>query len=167
MRQLSIILILLLSYGVNAQTIEGLGNFYKVNDHLYRSNQPSKKQFEEIEKLGIKTVINLRKMVSDKGKIKKRNFTYVQISMKASEITIGDIRTVLREIDKAEKPVLIHCYKGADRTGCMVAAYRIFKEGWSREDAIKEFLDPKFDYTQELYPNILELLRTMDVDVWK
>lgn len=40
-------------------------NFYKVNNDLYRAAQPGKIEFKELEKLGIKSVLNLRMLHSD------------------------------------------------------------------------------------------------------
>jgi len=43
---------------------------------------------------------------------------------------------VLRE--NRGKKVLVHCRLGDDRTGMMVAAYRMAEEGWTAQEAMKE-----------------------------
>jgi len=40
--------------------------------------------------------------------------------------------------DPANRPLLIHCQHGADRTGAMVALYRVVVQNWSKADAIRE-----------------------------
>ena len=40
--------------------------------------------------------------------------------------------------DPANHPVFIHCKRGSDRTGTIVACYRISKENWTDEQAIDE-----------------------------
>jgi protein-tyrosine phosphatase len=40
--------------------------------------------------------------------------------------------------DQSAGPVFIHCRRGADRTGMVVACYRIQRDGWDREKALKE-----------------------------
>ena len=40
--------------------------------------------------------------------------------------------------DPAAQPVYVHCYRGKDRTGTMIAAYRILIEGWTTKDALGE-----------------------------
>ena len=37
--------------------------------------------------------------------------------------------------DPENKPVLVHCLHGADRTGAMCALYRIAVQGWTKEEA--------------------------------
>ena len=41
-------------------------------------------------------------------------------------------------VSEAPKPVYVHCMDGLDRTGVMIAAYRVLIEGSSREEATAE-----------------------------
>ena len=45
-------------------------------------------------------------------------------------------------------PVLIHCNAGLNRTGVMVAVYRMEYQGWSRAEAFRDTLDNGFGRTQ-------------------
>jgi hypothetical protein len=40
--------------------------------------------------------------------------------------------------DPAMRPIAVHCQHGADRTGALVALYRMVVQGWSKEDALAE-----------------------------
>jgi hypothetical protein len=40
--------------------------------------------------------------------------------------------------DPANRPIVIHCQHGSDRTGAMMALYRIVVQGWTKDDAIRE-----------------------------
>lgn len=40
--------------------------------------------------------------------------------------------------DPANGPVFIHCKRGADRTGTIVASYRMAHDHWNNADALKE-----------------------------
>src|SRR5262249_45716480 len=40
--------------------------------------------------------------------------------------------------DPQNRPLLIHCQQGADRTGAMVALYRVVVQGWPAEKAVEE-----------------------------
>lgn len=53
-----------------------------------------------------------------------------------------DIMDALRHMALATKdaPVFLHCEHGADRTGLLVALFRVFYKGWTPEDAYKEWL---------------------------
>jgi protein tyrosine/serine phosphatase len=45
---------------------------------------------------------------------------------------------VLGLIDTLPKPVFIHCIHGCDRTGTMIACYRIAHDQWSNKAALAE-----------------------------
>ncbi len=75
-----------------------------------------------------------------------------------------DLIYALRVIKNAQKPILIHCWHGSDRTGATTAAYRIVVQGWSKDDAIAELRQPEFGYHEDWYPNIIELLKNLDVE---
>ncbi len=73
-----------------------------------------------------------------------------------------NIVDALCAIENAEKPVLVHCLHGSDRTGGVVAAYRMI-DGWTKEKALEEFQLKHFGCNSKWFPNILELLRSIDV----
>ena len=139
-------------------------NMYKINDVLYRSEQPSKKGFKEVEGLGIGTVLNLRRLKDNSKKAKGINLEQKHIPIKTKELNYQEIIDALKIIKKAKEPVLVHCWHGSDRTGTVVAAYRIIIENWTKEKAITEFTNATFGYHKKMYPNLLELLKNMDVD---
>jgi tyrosine-protein phosphatase SIW14 len=143
--------------------LAGFTNLYRINDSLYRCEQPSRKGFILIDSIGIKTVINLRQRKTDNYKIKKTGLALVNVPMNAWTISYTDIVAGMRVIKSAKKPALVHCKHGADRTGCIVAIYRIVNCGWTRENAIKEFRYGGFHYHEKSFPNILQLLETVDI----
>ena len=139
-------------------------NLYKINDSLYRSEQPSKKGFRELKASGVKTIVNLRRLKDDNRKARGTGLTLEHIRLKTAKITERDIINVLKTIKEAEKPVLVHCWHGSDRTGVTTAAYRIVFEGWPKEKAIEEFRQPEFGYHEKWYPNLLDILKNLDVE---
>ena len=42
-----------------------LNNFYRIDDHLYRSEQPSDEAFPQLAELGIEEILNLREFHTD------------------------------------------------------------------------------------------------------
>ena len=114
-------------------------NLYKINDVLYRSEQPSKKGFKEIELIGVKTILNLRRLRNNTKKAKDFNFNLVHHPIKTKELNESDILKALKVIQNSEHPVLVHCWHGSDRTGTIIAAYRMVFDNWSKEQAINEF----------------------------
>ncbi len=135
---------------------------HRLNDSVYRSEQPSKKGFKELEALGIKTSINFRRNKDDVKKAKGTALELIHMPLKTAELTERDIVNALRAIKDAKKPVLVHCWHGSDRTGAIMAAYRVVFENWSKEDAISELRKPELGYHEKWYPNVIDLISNLD-----
>lgn len=60
--------------------------------------------------------------------------------------------------DPARRPVLVHCGAGTERTGCVVALYREFEEGWSQEKAFEEAV--RAGHSPRRNPKLRETLET-------
>ncbi|MEM6718892.1 MAG: tyrosine-protein phosphatase [Bacteroidota bacterium] len=140
---------------------------YKINDSIYRSEQPSRKGFKLLEEKGLVSILNLRRLKEDNGKAKKTDLHLIHIRLKTKAIDEEDILNVLKAIKNAKKPLLIHCWHGSDRTGITTAAYRIVFENWSKEAAIAEFRKPEFGYHEKWYPHLITLLENLDVARFK
>ena len=164
--RISFLLLLLPLLSLSPKNQREIKNFHQVDAQLYRSAQPSKSEMKWAEEKGIKTIINLRNIIDDKQEISCTGLKQVRIPLQAKKLTYDDIVIVLSAIEAAEKPVLIHCLHGSDRTGCMAAAYQMYK-GTDKETAINTFLDPKYGYNRKLFPNILTLLQSVDVEQLK
>ncbi|MGB9892857.1 MAG: dual specificity protein phosphatase family protein [Candidatus Saccharicenans sp.] len=148
-------------------TLAGVSNLYKVSDQLYRSAQPTAKGFAELEKLGVRTVINLREEKSDKEELTGTNLKYYEIPSKATVVKEKDLLQFLKIIsNSAEGPYLVHCHHGADRTGLFVAIYRIVVQGWSKEEAILEMQKGGFGF-HNTYTNLVKYLKTFDPEKFR
>ncbi|WP_422104444.1 tyrosine-protein phosphatase [Winogradskyella sp.] len=147
-----------------AITSKHFKRLYKVSDSVYRSEQPSKKGFTELEAIGVKTILNLRRLKDDNRKAKHTNLVLEHIRLKSKTVDQEDIINALKVIRDAEKPVLIHCWHGSDRTGVITAAYRIIFQDWTKEAAINELRQPEFGYHENWYPNLMELLNDLNIE---
>jgi len=143
---------------------DALHNLYKLNDSLYRSEQPDKEAMRQLEQLGIMTVLNTRNRISDTRRIRGTSLCPVHVPINAWQMSQDDLVMAMRALHRAQKPVLVHCLHGSDRTGAIIAAYRMIDEGWSREEAISEFREARFGYHHRWFPGILELLETLDIE---
>lgn len=144
--------------------LPGAENFHRVSADLYRAAQPGPAAMRAYERFGIRTVINLRGFHSDRDEIRGTNLILVEIPLKTWRA--GDdknVVAVLQAIRDAEKPVLLHCMHGADRTGLMAAMYRMAEQGWSREAAIDEMLNGGFGF-HTMWDNITDYLKTVNVE---
>jgi tyrosine-protein phosphatase SIW14 len=143
-----------------------LKNWYKVDDDVYRSEQPTRKGFMEIQDKGIKTVINLRYGNSDAKLVEGLDLVLIEIGMTAWEFSDNDILRALKAIESAPKPVLIHCLYGSDRTGVVMAMYRIIFLNWSKEEALAEMKRGGFGF-HWIYMNIPAFIKRVDVARFK
>lgn len=143
--------------------LPGLPNLHKVSDGLYRGAQPTAEGMKQLEKLGIKTVVNLRFLTSDRKKLKGTQLDYEHINTTTfSTETKNVIRFLKIATDPQRAPVFVHCHRGVERTGVMCAAYRIVVEGWSKEQAIEEMTKGGFT-SRRIKKNLLDDIRKMDV----
>lgn len=144
-----------------------LSNFYRVSDELYRSKQPDDEAMEQLKAMGIRSVLNLREFHSDSGEAKNTGIVLYRVAMNAGEINDALVEKALDDIASAPKPILVHCWHGSDRTGAIVAMYRMVFQDWPRERAIDEFLNGGFGYHKNFYPNIERYLETVDIARFK
>jgi len=140
-------------------------NFHKVNDDICRSGQPSADEMAFLAASeGIRSVLNLRDNHDDADEVGALDLVRFDIPLSAGSITEDDLVKILQTVQRAPKPVLIHCWHGSDRTGAAVAACRIVFDGWTVEQAVSELMDPEYGHHRTLYKNIPELLRKADWD---
>ncbi|GIJ93861.1 protein-tyrosine-phosphatase [Capnocytophaga stomatis] len=150
------------------ELISAEANLYKMDDKLYRSEQLREEDKQTIEKTPIKTIINLRYFTrSGNRKVfnKGSDMTLINIPLLTWRIKAKDIANVLSNIKKHQQKgaVLVHCYHGADRTGIMVAMYRVIYHNWSIEQAKKEMQQGPFGY-HSVWRNLDRLLTERTVN---
>ncbi len=141
---------------------EHLQNWYQVDKKVYRSEQPDDKAMAEIERFGIKSILNLREFHDDKDEIKNTQLTSLHIPIRTQKINDAHIVKALQIIKETEQPVLVHCWHGADRTGTVIAMYRMVEQGWSREAAIDELINGGYNY-HSMFDNIITYLQNVDI----
>jgi protein tyrosine phosphatase (PTP) superfamily phosphohydrolase (DUF442 family) len=148
-----------------AERIElpGLPNFHKVSKELYRGAQPTAEGIKQLEKLGVKTIVNLRSLHSDRDEMKGTGLSYEHIGMTTWNVEDKDVLRFLRIItDSSRTPVFVHCQHGADRTGTMCAIYRIVVQGWSKDEAIEEMTKGGFCF-HHFWRNLPDYVRNLNV----
>ena len=122
-------------------TVIGVGNFAEVTPNLYRGGQPKREGLQALAKMGINTIVDVRLTGADKetAAAKKLGIEVIALPWHClfpKDYAIAEFLAYLRE--HPDKKVFVHCRYGDDRTGMMIAAYRMAEEGWSAEDARKE-----------------------------
>lgn len=131
----------------------GIPNFHQVNDHVFRGGQPSDAGWQSLAKLGVKTVVDLRRSdehstASEAEAVAAAGLNYVNVPMKGAVApTDEQVTKVLALLDSTE-PVFVHCHRGADRTGAVIACYRIAHDGWEPRRALNEAKSLGMRWTQ-------------------
>src|SRR5665213_2752007 len=105
----------------------GVGNFQRVDDHVFRGAQPTHEGFTNLSKLGIQTVIDLRepgdRSTTERKWVTDAGMRYVSVPMYG--MTTPSNASVLKVLelleDRGTGPVFVHCKRGADRTGGVIA----------------------------------------------
>lgn len=131
--------------GVYLLGIQLTGNFGTVvAGEVYRSNQPTPARLESYEKThGIRSVINLRGdsegedwYEKELASSKALNIVHYDFPMSdREELSAERASQLVALMEKAAKPMLIHCKAGADRTGLASALYLAKIAGSSEHDA--------------------------------
>ena len=137
---------------------EGLPNLHKISDALYRGAQPTAEGIKELKKMGVKTIVCLRSVHSDKDLLVDSGLNYEEISFKTWHAENEDVVRFLKIVtDKSKQPVFFHCQHGADRTGTMCAIYRIVVESWTKKDAINEMTDGGYSF-HTVWTNLIKYI---------
>lgn len=125
-------------------------NFGCVNENYFRGAQPKEGDYQELARMGIKTVIDLqREGEADEQRIveaAKMKFYRIPMSDKAwpaPEQTAEFLKIVN---DPANQPVFVHCRGGRHRTGAMTAIYRMTHDDWTADQAFLEMKQYDFEY---------------------
>lgn len=119
-------------------------NFGKVNDRLYRGGEPTPQGLSELGAMGVKLVIDLREASAgtdlEKTEVKQLGIKYVNVPFKPySAPTQPQMEKVLSLIlHNDSQPVFVHCWRGKDRTGTVIACYRVQHDGWDNRKALEE-----------------------------
>ena len=122
----------------------GVAYAAEVAPGLYRGGQPTAEGVAWLKSIGVKTVLNLRHYHGDTEKqmVESVGLRYERIAMTSrDEPTPEQVASFLAIVrDPARRPLYVHCEHGVDRTGAMMAVYRMEDEGWTNADALAEMV---------------------------
>ena len=124
--------------------IEELPKFSQVNPNLFRGAQPKEGGIDRLKNMGIKTIINLRdsndQTKNEEDQATTRGLHYFNIPLpnfdRPSDETVSQILLLITSAEN--QPVFVHCKRGSDRTGTIIALYRIEFDGWTGDRAKSE-----------------------------
>jgi protein tyrosine/serine phosphatase len=136
-------------------------NFDRVDDTLYRGAQPTLSSLDYLKSLGIKSVVNLRMpqdiLPGEPAAVSALGMRFVNLPMNGvTAPPPAEMDRMLDVIEALPAPVFIHCQFGCDRTGTVIACWRIC-HGWQNEAALQE---AKNYGISPLLQGMQELIRT-------
>lgn len=120
-------------------TLPGVPNFGEVTEQLYRGGQPTADGFKELVRRGVGIVIDLRGGEGERAQVTKLGMQYVSIPwhcFNPQNERFAQFLQVIRE--NPDKKIFVHCRLGVDRTGMMIASYRMGEQGWNAGEAARE-----------------------------
>src|SRR5215216_3062789 len=176
-----VVALLLLSATASAQDATSyteLPRFQQVSEKLYRGGQPRDGGVSKLRELGINTVINLRgaskETRAEETEVRALGLNYFNVSLpnwgRPQEARVRRILEIIAAPENGR--VFVHCRTGVDRTGMIVALYRMTHEGWHSQDALAEadrdgMRRIQFwmrDYTKDYGNHMAKLLNSPRVD---
>ena len=153
------------SFGAPAEKLKiaGVPNAGKISDVLFRGAQPNAQGLAELKKLGVTTIVDLRgnrgPVARERQQAEALGMHFVDIPVSGwsapSNAQVAEFLKLFQQ-DPARK-VFVHCYYGRDRTGVMVAAYRMAQQNWTPDQAAAEM--DSFGFHYHLYPAMKSYVR--------
>lgn len=152
------------------QAEDYLVNFQVVSPMVVRGGQPDQDALQILKDAGIKLVVNLRhhskssaappssysffRRHTDDDEIDEEMEICGRIGLRFQNISLDGINAPSFESidrfisffsDAENTPMYVHCLHGRERTGFMLAVYRIKIQSWTVDEAYKEMLQQGFD----------------------
>jgi protein tyrosine/serine phosphatase len=130
--------------------LTGVPNAGNVDGILFRGAQPHRDGYQQLKNLGVNIIVDLHNTGSSQSEERKTVETLGMsyVSLPASSLNgptddqVAQFLKIFR--DNPGKKVFVHCSLGADRTGVMVAAYRMTQHQWTSDEAYGEMRDFHF-----------------------
>ena len=147
-RLLVFLLLLVLAMAFYVVHVLAHDNFHVVSaGQVYRSGQMSASTLGRvIREHGIKCVLNLRGANPEQAWYPAETNTAAQLGVRhldfslsaGREVSDPEIDAIMELVRRAPKPILIHCYGGADRTGLISSLYLYTIEEKTSVEASRE-----------------------------
>lgn len=127
-----------------ADHFKSIPSFYKVNKNLYRGGEPDMDGLTRLKNMGIKTIVSLGQSADDvnseKAMAQAFGMDFYNIPMSVEETPTDEQVLLFLDIviNQNNFPVFVHCKNGRDKTGAMIAMYRVIVDAWTIKEAYQE-----------------------------
>jgi tyrosine-protein phosphatase SIW14 len=120
----------------------GVAYAAQVAPGLYRGGRPDAAGVAWLKRLGIKTVLNLRHFhgETERALVESAGIAYKRVALESSDVpTAQQLAQIMKTIlDPTLRPLYVHCQHGVDRTGTVMAVYRMEIDRWTNVAALAE-----------------------------
>jgi protein tyrosine/serine phosphatase len=148
-------------------------HMYELAPGVWRSNQPSPKRLAELKRRGFRSVVSLRGAGHTAPTLLERE-ACARLGLAFHKVTIGGGRAAPRErllrlldiFRVIEKPFVIHCKSGIDRTGLAAFLYLLAETDTPPEIA-REQLSFKYLHLKTSRHGILDLMADSYIEDWR
>lgn len=122
-------------------------NFYVVDHYVMRGAQPSKHHVQWLQRQGVHTIIKL----DDENEEEFEwgiPIQWFHINKFGLNLSYGLVKSILHSLYRSMHwgKIYVHCERGADRTGLIIALYRV-TQGWTIQQAWNEMNHPRFGHS--------------------
>ncbi len=126
-----------------------INNFDIVSQGLWRGAAPSQQGMAGLAQSGVKTIVDLRMAgqgaQQESQRAKQLGIKYFHIPLGFKGVSLPKVAQFLSIVDNpVNQPVFVHCRYGADRTGALVAVFRVLREHWTFAQAYSEMKSHHF-----------------------
>src|SRR5207244_13215334 len=134
MRRIARSLFMVIPASLFAAAGPAIPKFEQINEHLYRGAQPTAREFEALAKMGIKTIVDLRRedqqVVREKQIVTALGMRFVSVPMSMHAPTGEQMTEVMEQLQSQSAwPVYVHCHVGRDLTETVLACARSTHDG--------------------------------------
>lgn len=117
---------------------------------IFRSGQPDPGGLRAVQERGVRTIVVLRTAIpeAERSAAAQLGLAVVHIPMDGTRMpSMEEVDRALTVIlDPSKRPVLVHCTHGEERTGAVIAAYRVVADGWDPAAAAAEAIELGFGF---------------------
>jgi len=143
-------------------SLRGVANFGRLSAHFYRGAQPAVEAYSSLKAMGIDTIVRLSTgeefIAGERERVEALGMQFVSLPWRVADAPTPDqivaFLTLLR--DHPDRTVFVHCREGVDRTGVMVALYRVALDHWPVDRALAEM--KAFHYRYLLHPHLQQFV---------
>jgi tyrosine-protein phosphatase SIW14 len=149
-----VLLLCLVEFGSAQSKPLHVRNFAEVNDHLYRGGAPTNIGLEELAAMHVSMIIDLREpgegVDFEKQAVKGLGMKYINIPFRPfsapTQEQMDQVLSLLLHGDSER--IFVHCRRGKDRTGTVIACYRMQHDGWDKRAALLEARKHGMSFTE-------------------